>query len=477
MSDVSILKTDLLVIGGGPGGYTAAFRAADLGMEVILIDENHQLGGVCLNKGCIPSKSLLHLSSIIDESKEASAMGVKFKSPEISVKSIHEWKNNVINTLNEGISKLSKVRNIKVLTGHASFKSANLVSVNDKQDKNIDVNFNNCIISTGSSPSIIQHLNKNHPSILDSTSALNFNDIPESLLVIGGGYIGLELGSVFSSLGSKVTVAEFMKSLLSMADDDLVNPLYRTLKEKFENIYLSTEVTSLVPQANGNVVASFKQNENVFKDSFSNVLICAGRVPNTSSIFIEKTGIKLDPKGFIPVNQQRRTLIPNIYAIGDVTGDPMLAHKASAEGKVAAEAICGLKSAFNPTSIPSVIYTSPEIAWVGFNEKELNEKNIKYKKAEFPWGASGRALSIGAQNGKTKILANPENDKILGVGIVGHNAGDIISEAALAIEMQAVAEDLSLTIHPHPTLSETLFNASEILTGSVTDLFIPKKNK
>ena len=475
MTNNSKIQTELVVIGGGPGGYTAAFRASDLGIKVVLIDKNYELGGVCLNRGCIPSKSLLHLSNIIDESVKLSSMGIDFTPPRISVKNIHSWKNKVINNLNDGISKLAKTRNIKVLTGHATFKSADLISVTDKQNKNIDIKFHNCIISTGSKPSVIPHLNKIHPSILNSTSALNFKDIPEKLLVIGGGYIGLELGSVFSSLGSKVTIAEFLPTLLSMADEDLVEPLYRVLKNKFENIYLSTEVTSLVPQNNGSVVSSFNQKENIFKDSFNNVLICAGRTPNTSTISIEKTGIKLDSKGFIPVNQQRRTLIPNIYAIGDVTGDPMLAHKASSEGKVAAEVIAGMNSIFNPTSIPSVIYTNPEIAWVGFNEKELNEKNIKYKKAEFPWKASGRALSIGASNGKTKILANPENNKILGVGIVGHHAGDIISEAVLAIEMQAIPEDISLTIHPHPTLSETIFNASEILTGSITDLFIPKK--
>ena len=465
---------DLIVIGAGPGGYTAAFRAADLGLSVTLIDKNSNLGGVCLNEGCIPSKSLLHIAKIINDSKEASKFGVSFNKPKIDVKKIQDWKNSVIKNLNQGIEKLASVRKINVINGHANFKSATQIEVTDSQNKKINLNFKNCIIATGSKPHILNHLNKQHPSIINSTDALNFNKIPNRILIIGGGYIGLELGTVFASLGSKITVAEYLPSLLSMADQDLVKPLSKVLNENFENIYLSTEVTSLIPQNNDKVVASFKQKENNFKDSFDLVLFSTGRVPNTDNISIEKTGIRLDEKGFIPVNNQRRTLIPNIFAIGDVTGDPMLAHKATHEAKVAAEAIAERYSSFNPTAIPSVIYTNPEIAWVGLNEKDLKEQKIKYVKAEFPWNASGRAMSVNGTNGLTKILSSPEKDKILGIGIVGENAGELISEAILAIEMNCIPEDLALTIHPHPTLSETLANAAEILNGTITDLYIPK---
>ena len=467
--------TQLAVIGSGPGGYTAAFRAADLGLKVTLIDENHKLGGVCLNKGCIPSKSLLHASKLIDHSEEASKIGLKFEKPIIDISKMQDWKNSIIDNLNEGIYKLAKAREINIITGRAKFLSANQLEIADKQNKKLKLLFDNCIISTGSKPQKISHLDKDHPSILDSTSALNFKKIPKNILIIGGGYIGLELGSVYNSLGAKVTIAEFLPSLLSMADEDLVKPLYQCLKTKFENIYLSTEITSLVPQNDNNVIATFKNKNKEFKDIFENILICTGRTPNTLNLSIEKAGIKLDNKGFIPVNEQMRTLIPNIFAIGDVTGAPMLAHKATAEAKVAAEVISGRQNSFNPTAIPSVIYTNPEIAWAGLNEKELNENKIKYIKSDFPWSASGRAMSVNATKGKTKILTNLSKNKILGIGIVGENAGDLIAEAMLAIEMRANPEDISLTIHAHPTLSETLANASEILSGTITDLYIPKK--
>ena len=466
-------KKHLVVIGAGPGGYTAAFRASDLGLNVTLIDKNNNLGGVCLNEGCIPSKSLLHISKIINDSKKASKYGVFFDKPKIDVKKIQEWKNNIIKNLNQGINKLASIRNINIINGHATFKSATQIEVTDKQNKKINIFFTNCIIATGSKPQVLNHLNKQHPLIINSTEALNFKKIPKRLLIIGGGYIGLELGTVFSSLGSKVIIAEYLPTLLSMADDDLVNPLEKALNNAFEKIYLSTEITSLIPQDN-KVLASFKQENKNFKDNFDTVLFATGRMPNTDNISIEKTGIKLDNNGFVPVNNQRRTLIPNIFAIGDITGNPMLAHKANHEGKVAAEAIAERNSSFNPTTIPSVIYTNPEIAWIGFTEKELDISKTQYVKAVFPWNASGRAMSVDATNGITKILSTPRKDKILGIGIVGENAGELIGEAMLAIEMAAVPEDLALTIHPHPTLSETLANAAEILTGTITDLYIPK---
>ena len=470
----NIQKTELVVIGSGPGGYTAAFRAADLGIQVTLIDKSYNLGGVCLNKGCIPSKSLLHLAKTINDIEEIREAGVLFSKPKINISKIHKWKNETISNLNSGIKKLAKTRKITILNGVATFNSANQIEINDKQNKKILLVFDNCIIATGSSPQIIPNLNKKHPNIIDSTDALNFKSIPEKLLIIGGGYIGLELGEVYSALGSKVTIAEFLPSILSMADNDLSMILTNTLEKRFENIFTSTEITELLPKGNDNVIATFKNNK-IFKDRFDKVLICIGRTPNTSKLNIEKTGIKLDEKGFIPVNDQRRTLIPNIFAIGDITGNPMLAHKATHEGKVAAEVISGTNVSFSPITIPSVIYTNPEVAWCGDTENELNEQSIRYLKAEFPWSASGRALAVGATNGITKILCNEKKTKILGVGIVGHNAGELINEAVLAIEMGSTPEDLALTIHAHPTLSETLANAAEIINGSITDLYIPKK--
>ena len=468
-------KTQLAIIGSGPGGYNAAFRAADLGLDVTLIDKNNSLGGVCLNRGCIPSKSLLHISKIINEAKHSSKIGVKFSEPEINLDKIHKWKNKIINDLNKGIESLAKARKVNLINGTAKFLSANQLSITDNQEKSIKLEFDNCIIASGSKSSVIPALDKSHPSILYSKDALNFNKIPKRLLVIGGGYIGLELATVFNSLGSKITIAEFLPSLLSMIDDDLLKPLSDKFEKNCENIYLSTEVTSLVPQADNSVVVSFKQKNKEFKDVFDNVLICAGRTPNTSNLNLMKAGIELDSRGYIPVNNQRRTLIPNIYAIGDVTGDPMLAHKASFEGKVAAEVIAGQNAIYDPVAVPSVIYTSPEIAWAGYTEKELKEQSIKYNKSEFPWSANGRAMTMNATEGKTKILTNLEKTQILGVGIVGDNAGDLISEAMLALEMNANPEDIGMTIHPHPTLSETIANSSEIITGSITELYVPKK--
>lgn len=469
------LNTELVVIGSGPGGYTAAFRAADLGVSVTLVDKSISLGGVCLNRGCIPSKSLLHISKIINEAKSSADIGLSFNNPKINIDKIHKWKNQIISNLNNGIDSLAKSRKINVINGTAKFLSANELSIVDNQQKNIFLTFDNCIIATGSKSTVIPTLNKKHPSILYSKDALNFKKVPNKLLVIGGGYIGLELATVFNSLGSKVTIAEFLPSLLSMVDEDLMKPLVDKFNNSCENIYLSTEVTSLVPQSDNSVVVSFKQKNKEFKDVYDNVLICTGRTPNTEKLNLGKAGIQLDLKGFIPVNQQRRTLIPNIYAIGDVTGNPMLAHKASHEGKIAAEVIAGKNSIYDPIAIPSVIYTSPEIAWAGLTEKELNEQSIKYNKGEFPWTANGRAMTMNATIGKTKILTNSDKTQILGIGIVGDNAGDLISEAMLALEMNAIPEDIGMTIHPHPTLSETIANTSEILTGSITELYIPKK--
>ena len=370
-----------------------------------------------------------------------------------------------------GIETLAKQRKIKIINGLASFLSANQLSVKDNQNKQINIEFDYCIIATGSSPSKLKNFGNQYEKVINSTQALSLKKIPKKMLVIGGGYIGLELGTVYQSFGSQITLAEFSPNLLSMADQDLVNPLLKTLETTFENIFLSTEVIDL-KEKNNMVSVTFNKNNKLFQDSFDMVLISIGRTPNIKYLDLDKAGIRTNTKGFIPVNEKRRTIIPNIYAIGDITGNPMLAHKATHEGKVAAENISGLNSIFKPMAIPSVIYTNPEIAWAGYTESELKNNKIKYNKAIFPWSASGRAMTTGSTIGKTKILTSKDNSKILGVGICGVNAGELISEAMLAIEMGANIEDIGLTIHPHPTLSETIANASEILTKTITDLYI-----
>ena len=465
------IETQVVVIGSGPGGYTAAFRAADLGMEVLLIDKDINLGGVCLNRGCIPSKAYLHLSHIIENSNKAKEFGVYFNNPTIDIDKIYNWKNSIIKNLSDGIALLAKQRKIKIINGLATFLSANRLSVKDNQNKQITIKFNYCIVATGSSPSKINFLKKKHPKIINSTQALSLKEIPKKMLVIGGGYIGLELGTAFASFGSQITVAEFSSNLLPMADQDLVQPLFENLQKRFKNIFLSTEVVDLNNKQN-KVEVTFKKKEKLFKDIFDIVLVAIGRRPNTKLLNLDKAGIKVNDKGFIPVNEKRRTITPNIYAIGDINGNPMLAHKATHEAKVAAENISGLNSIFKPISIPSVIYTNPEIAWVGYTESELKNNKIEYNKAIFPWSASGRAMTTGDTSGKTKILTSKNNSKILGIGICGSNAGELIAEAMLAIEMGANPEDISLTIHPHPTLSETIANASEILMKTITDLYI-----
>ena len=471
MNNNNHIKRKIIVIGSGPGGYTAAFRAADLGLDVTLIDKDKNLGGVCLNRGCIPSKAYLHLSNVINEAEESKDFGVTFEKPKIDIKKIFEWKNSIVNNLNSGIKELANQRKIKVINGLASFLSANKLSVRDNQNKIINLNFDYCIIATGSSPTKLNFGSNDSCKVINSTDALSLNEVPKKMLVIGGGYIGLELGSAFQSFGSKITVAEFSSRLLPMADKDLVDPLFNSLKSKFKNIFLSTEVVGL-KEINNMIEVKFKNNDLIFQDSFDKVLVSVGRSPNTKFLNLEKAGIKLNQRGFIPVNDKMRTITPNIYAIGDIVGDPMLAHKATHEGKVAAENIAGYNSVFDPITIPSVIYTNPEIAWAGYTESDLRNKKIKYNKGIFPWSASGRAMTNGQAIGKTKILTSEDNSKILGVGISGNNAGELISEAMLAIEMGANVEDISLTIHPHPTLSETFANASEVLTKTITDLYI-----
>tara|TARA_Y100000996_G_scaffold410812_1_gene393809 strand:+ start:2715 stop:4106 length:1392 start_codon:yes stop_codon:yes gene_type:complete len=459
-------KNHIVVIGAGPGGYAAAFRAADLGNQVTLIEKDSALGGVCLNRGCIPSKTLLHLSKIIDETHEIKKAGIEFSEPNIDMSKIQSWKNRVIKKLGGGIKLLAKQRGVKVLHGTAQFISDKSIKIDDDI-----INFNQCIIATGSRPNSLPFLNINHESILDSTSVLSLENIPKSMLVIGGGYIGLEMASVYSSLGTSVSVVEFLPRLLPGADEDLVEILHKSIQPKMNEILLNTKVVSAKEQKNG-VKIEMETNGEAISNTYEKILVSVGRIPNTDNLSIGNTGVTIDERGFIKVDEYRRTNISGIYAIGDVTGDPMLAHKATHEGKVAAEVCSGIPNAFEPQVIPAVIFTDPEMAWAGKTEEELKNENIEYEKAEFPWQASGKAISIGRTEGKTKILFEPESKRVIGVGIIGYNAGDLIGEAVLAIEMGCYAEDIALSIHPHPTLTETFSNTAEVMEKTITDLYI-----
>tara|TARA_B100000945_G_C20413840_1_gene614073 strand:- start:958 stop:2376 length:1419 start_codon:yes stop_codon:yes gene_type:complete len=465
---------EVVVIGSGPGGYTAAFRAADLGKKVVLVEKDNYLGGVCLNRGCVPSKAFLYLSKIIEDAELIKNYGVTFLKPTLDINKIRSWKNNIIYKLNTGINQLAKSRNIKIIYGLAKFESKNTLSIENNSD--IDrITFENCIIATGSSVKRIPSFPSSN-KIIYSSKALEVSTIPKKMLIVGAGYIGLEMGSVYNALGSNITVVEFMNSILPGADRDLVKPLEKKITNNFTNLYLSTKVKKIdVDESILNVFFE-KEDGTIFSEKYDNVLISIGRKPNTDNLNIESLNITIDKDGFIPVNQKCQTSIPNIFAIGDVIGNPMLAHKASHEGKVAAEVIAGLPSSFEPAAIPAVIFTDPEIAWAGPTENELIKNNIPYKKGEFPWSASAKAQVLDDIDGKTKLLFDPKNNKVISGGIVGSNAGDLIGEIVLAIEMGADAEDIGLSIHPHPTLTETISNASEMFTGTITDLYSPKNN-
>lgn len=465
---------DVVVVGAGPGGYAAAFRAADLGKKVTLIDKDKELGGVCLNRGCIPSKALLHISKTILDAQDLSKMGVHFDKPIININKVRNHKNKIVTKLNRGISHMAKARGVEVICGEASFLSNHELEVKTESE-NLNLLFENCIIATGSRSINLPGLPQSS-RLLTSKSALDLENIPGSLLVVGGGIIGLELGQVYSSLGSKVTVVEFLPNLIAAADTDIVKPLQSQLEKQFKNIYLSSKVVS-VEEKNNKLKVSIQKNGKITSESFDKALVSVGRKPNTDTLQIGNTDILIQKDGFIPVNEYQQTNLENIYAIGDIVGNPMLAHKATHQGKVAAEVCAGVPSAFDAEAIPSVVYTDPEVAWVGVTELYAKEKNIPFKKGEFPWVASGRATAVGSTYGKTKILFSPEKNKVIGVGIVGVGAGDLISEAALAIEMGADAEDLSLTIHPHPTLGETVGLSAEVFTKTITDLFIQNNKK
>ena len=469
-SEVTQLETEVVVIGAGPGGYTAAFRAADLGKKVVLVERFPILGGVCLNVGCIPSKALLHVAKVVDEASESAAVGVSFGKPEIDLDQVRAGKQSVVNKLTGGLKGLAKQRKVTVVQGVGKFANANELLVTG-DDGTTKISFEQAVVACGSSPTKIPNFPYDDPRLMDSTGALELEEIPKKLLVIGGGYIGLEMASVYHGLGSAVSVVEFMPSLLPGADADLVKPLQKRLLSKLADIQLSTKVTGIKPQKNG-LKVSFENSDGESSAVFDRVLVSVGRRPNSAMFDAEKAGIKVNERGFVVVDKQMRTSVNNIFAIGDIAGDPMLAHKAVHEGKVAAEVISGMKSAFDPLAIPAVVFTDPEVAWAGVTEAEAKQQGLKYGKGVFPWAANGRSLSLHRDEGMTKILFEQETNRVIGVGIVGPGAGDLIAEGVLAIEMGADAEDIGLTIHPHPTLSETMGMAAEVFEGSVTDIFV-----
>ncbi|NCV86079.1 MAG: dihydrolipoyl dehydrogenase [Oxalobacteraceae bacterium] len=468
------IECDTLVLGAGPGGYTAAFRAADLGQKVVLVERYPTLGGVCLNVGCIPSKALLHAAKVITEADEMSHFGIKLGKPEIDLNSLRGWKESVIKKLTGGLSGLAKARKVQVVQGKGAFTSSNSLSVETAEGTKT-IGFKNAIIAAGSSVVKIPGFPYDDPRLVDSTGALELRQIPKRMLVIGGGIIGLEMACVYDALGSKVSVVEFADGLIPAADRDIVKPLQKRIEKRYEAIMLKTKVTKLEARANG-LLASFEgDNAPAEPQLYDMVLLAVGRRPNGKEIAADKAGVIVNERGFIPVDRQQRTNVPNIFAIGDICGDPMLAHKATNEAKVAAEVIAGHKVAFDAMTIPSVAYTDPEIAWMGLTEAEAKAKGIPFEKANFPWAASGRALAMGRDDGMTKLLWDPTTKRIIGAGIVGVNAGELLAETVLAMEMGADLEDLALTVHAHPTLSETPMFAAEMGLGSITDLYIPAK--
>jgi len=474
MADNSSLH--IAIVGGGPGGYAAAFLAADLGLQVTLIDPEVNPGGVCLYRGCIPSKALLHVAKLIEESRQAKNWGIEFGEPKIDLPRLRAWKESVVKRLTGGLGQLSRQRKVRYVQGRAGFENSNTLRISKADGSQESLSFDRTLLATGSRPAVIPSLKIDSPRMLDSTGALDLEDIPNSLLVVGGGYIGLELGSVYAALGTSVTVVEMLPGLLPGADRDLVLPLHKRLEKMFAGILLNTTVKSLKEESAG-IRAAFdgadvKEREKVF----DKVLVSVGRKPNSEIPGLEKTLVQVSPKGFIEVNQQLQTADPAVYAIGDVVGEPMLAHKAMHEGRTAVEAIAGHKVAFEPQAIPAVVFTDPEIAWAGLTETQAKEAGREIAVAKFPWGASGRAITLDRPEGMTKLILDPKTERVLGVGIVGAGAGELIAEGVLAIEMAALAGDLELTIHPHPTLSETVMEAAEVFFGTSTDVYRPKRS-
>jgi dihydrolipoamide dehydrogenase len=468
------IQTEVVVIGSGPGGYTAAFRAADLGKKVVLVERFESIGGVCLNVGCIPSKALLHAAKVIDDAEEMSAHGVQFGKPKIDINKLREWKNSVVTKLTGGLKMLSKQRKVEIVTGVAKFVSDRKIEVTAKDGKTQTIEFQNAVIAVGSRPVSLPFLPAD-PRIIDSTGALELKETNGKMLVLGGGIIGLEMATVYHALGTEITVVELMDQVIPGADSDVVMPLQKRIKAKYKNIYLKTKVTKVEAKKDGLYVTFEGENAPKEPEKFDRILCAVGRRPNGDQIDAAKAGVKVDERGFIAVDKQMRTNVSHIFAIGDVVGNPMLAHKAMPEARVAAEVIAGLKHFFDPKCIPSVAYTDPEVSWVGLTENEAKAKGIKYGKGVFPWAASGRSLSMGRSEGLTKIIVDETTHRVIGAGIVGPNAGELIAEVALAIEMGCDVEDLALTIHPHPTLSESIALSAEVFEGTITDLYMPKK--
>ncbi len=471
-------STALAVVGGGPGGYAAAFLAADLGLDVTLIDLEPNPGGVCLYRGCIPSKALLHVAKLVEEAREASAWGVRFGDPEIDLDELRAWKDDVVAKLTGGVGQLAKHRRVRYLRGIATFRDGRTLRVDTRDGDETTLSFEHAILATGSRPTRLPGFPEGSDRVLDSTTALELRDVPKRLLVVGGGYIGLELGSVYAALGSKVTVVEMTPSLLPGVDADLVRPLAKRLEDKLEAILLETRVAEVVERKDGLAVrfeGKGAEGSPGKARRFDRVLVAVGRRPNTAGLGLESTRVEVGDDGFVRIDSRRRTAEPTIWAIGDVAGQPMLAHKASHEGRVAVEAIAGRAVAFEPRAIPAVVFTDPEVAWCGLSETEAKRDGTKVEIARFPWAASGRAKTLGRDDGVTKLVVDPDSERVLGVGLCGPGAGELIAEGVLAVEMGATVEDLALTIHPHPTLSETIMEAAEAFSGRATHIYRPRR--
>ena len=469
-------STQVVVVGGGPGGYAAAFLAADLGMQVALVDLEPNPGGACLYRGCIPSKALLHVARVLTEAHEATNWGIEFSKPKIDLDKLREWKDSVVQKLTGGLGQLSKQRKVKFIQGRASFLDARTLKIQANQNAEEILRFDHAILATGSQPATVPGLSLGSPRVLDSTSALELADIPKTMLVIGGGYIGLELGTVYAALGTQVSVVEMMPGLLPGVDRDLVSPLAKRMGSIFHSIMLNTTVTEMTEVKKGIKVKLEGPDIQEPEQVFEKVLVSVGRKPISSGLGLEKTKVEIDSRGFVKVDEHRRTAESTMFAIGDVVGEPMLAHKATHEGRVAAEVIAGHNVVFEPQAIPAVVFTDPEVAWCGLTETQAKQENRPIKVARFPWGASGRAMTLDRTEGVTKLIIDPESEFVLGVGIVGSGAGELIAEGVLAIEMGALASDVKLTIHPHPTLSETIMESAEVFFGQSSHLYRPRRD-
>ncbi len=468
------IKTEVVVVGAGPGGYAAAFYAADMGKKVILVEREKVLGGVCLNRGCIPSKSLLYATHQIVNSRESAHRGIEFTEPKVDVEKLRNWKNSIIAKLSGGVATLAKMRGVQVVSGRGYFEGSQKLRVETDQGQQF-IEYDKAILAVGSVPAMPKAFDLGNPRVMTSTEALEVPDVPESLLIVGGGYIGMELGFVYAALGSKVIVVEALDNILAGADQDLARPVVANAKKMFKEIRLKAKVTKMATAGN-QIKVAMEYNGQKLEELYDRVLVAVGRVPNKADLGLENTKIQLDERGFVKINKQQLTDDPNIYAIGDVAGGILLAHKAHKEARIAVEAICGGKAEFDSV-IPAVVFTDPELAWCGLTETEAKEKGIQYQVAKFPWTASGRALSFDRTDGVTKIIADANTDRVLGVGICGAGAGELIAEATLAIEMGAVVEDIAETIHPHPTLSETLMEAADAYYGHATHIFAKKKEE